>query len=187
MITLAPQSASGTSSAVALLPVHRTGVIAWVLRLAGLNALINGVGFGAFSIPAAWHLAHEHAVWYAYGNPTYGHGPFEDNMLGTTVPLLMAFFGSCLVLAVGGALLLVPRSSGIVVTVMGMISCAPFWWGFDLPLAWVNAAVITALLTLGSLAWLLMMLDQTLRLQPDSGDRRTSEQPRGPDDARRHG
>lgn len=168
-ITPAPGSMSGTSSGVAGLPVHRTGVMPWVLRLAGLNALANGVGFGAFSVPAAWHLTHEHAVWYASGNPTYGHGPFEDHGLGTTVPLLMAFFGSCLVLALGGALLLFPRSSGVVVTVAGIISCAPFWWGFDLPLAWVNAAVITALLALSSLVWLLRLLDQTVRRRPDAG------------------
>ncbi len=146
MNTPASGSASRALSAVAALPVHRTDVVTRVLRLAGLNALVNGLGFGAFSLPGAWHLAHEHAVWIANGKPTYGYGPFEDHGLSTTVPLLMAFFGSCLVLALGGALLLIPRSNGIVVTLAGLISCAPFWWGFDLPLAWVNAAVITSLL-----------------------------------------
>lgn len=131
------------------------GVVAWTLRLAGLNALLNGVGFGAFTLPAAWRLAHDGMVWRAFGMPTYGHGPFEDHGLETTVPLLLVFLGACVVLATGGALLLVPRVSGVVVTISGMVVCAPFWWGFDLPLAWVNAALTLGLLAVASALWLL--------------------------------
>ena len=47
----------------------------WALRFAGLRALVNAVGFGAFDVPAIWHLAHEHTVRNALDNPTYGHGP----------------------------------------------------------------------------------------------------------------
>jgi hypothetical protein len=64
--------------------------------------------------------------------------------------LLLAFFGACLVLAVRGALLVVQRSIGVVLTLAGMVMCAPFWWGFNLPLAWVNAAVIMILFALAS-------------------------------------
>ena len=119
-----------------------------MLRLAGLSALVNGAGFGAFDVPAMWHRAHHHTVWYAFGLPTYGNGPFEAHGFAVTVPVLMAFFGACLVLAIGGALLLVPRSIGVVFTLAGIVMCAPFWWGFNLPYAWLNAATILALLAM---------------------------------------
>jgi len=120
------------------------------LRLAGLCALVNGVGFGAFDIPAIWHFARDHEVWYSLGNPTYGDGPFEAHGISTTVPLLVAFLGACLVLAAGGALLVAARPVGIVVTLVGLGVCAPFWWGFALPFAWVSAALVLAIL---AVAW----------------------------------
>jgi hypothetical protein len=46
-------------------------------------------------------------------------------------------------------LLFWPRTSGIAVSAVGMLACAPFWWGFDLPLAWRNAAFVTTFLVLG--------------------------------------
>ena len=127
----------------------------WALRLAGLSALVNGVGFGAFDIPAMWHLAHDHEVWYAFGSPTYGNGPFEAHGITVTVPVLLAFLGSCLVLAIGGVILLVPRTIGVVITLGGLALCTPFWWGFDLPFAWINAATV---LVLVSLAWIAEMM-----------------------------
>jgi hypothetical protein len=129
-------------------PAHYSKPVVWTLRLAGLSALINGVGFGSFDIPATWHLAREHTVWYAFGLPTYGHGPFEDHGISATVPVLVAFFGACLVLAIGGALLVVPRLIGVVFTLAGIVLCAPFWWGFNLPFAWLNAAQILVLLAM---------------------------------------
>lgn len=129
----------------------------WALRLAGLNALVNGIGFGAFDVPAMWHFAHDHRVWYAppSGLPTYGDGPFAAHGIDTSVPLLAAFLGSCVVLAVGGGLLLVPRSIGVVTTLAGIVFCAPFWWGFDLPFAWLNAATVLVLLALAASSSLL--------------------------------
>ena len=44
----------------------------------------------------------------------------------------------------------VAASLGIVVSVVGMLLSAPFWWGFDLPFAWLNAAVVLTFLVL---AW----------------------------------
>ncbi len=37
----------------------------------------------------------------------------------------------------------------IAVSAVGMLLCAPFWWGFDLPFAWLNSAVVTTFLVLG--------------------------------------
>jgi hypothetical protein len=139
-------------------PGQLTASAVWALRLAGLSALLNGVGFGAFDVPAMWHLAHDHKVWNALGNPTYGNGPFEAHGITVTVPVLLAFLGSCLVLAIGGAILLVPRTIGVVITLCGIAMCAPFWWGFDLPFAWINAATV---LVLVSLAWAAEMMTRT--------------------------
>jgi hypothetical protein len=125
---------------------HLTAPVTGALRLAGLCAVVNGAGFGAFDIPAIWHAARDHEVWYAFGNPTYGNGPFEAHGITVTVPVLLAFLGSCLVLAIGGALLLVPRATGVVVTLAGIVMCAPFWWGFDLPFAWFSATTVLVLL-----------------------------------------
>ena len=135
-------------------PVHLNAATVWALRLAGIAALVNGGGFGAFDIPGTWHLAHDHEVWLADGNPTYGNGPFEAHGISVTVPVLLAFLGACLVLAIGGALLLVPRTTGVVFTLAGLLACAPFWWGFDLPFAWFSAASIVALLAMAWAAWM---------------------------------
>lgn len=124
----------------------------WALRLAGVSALVNGAGFGAFDIPAIWHLAREQRVWYAFGNPTYGNGPFEAHGIDVTVPVLVAFLGACLVLTIGGLLLLAPRPPGVVVTLAGLVLCAPFWWGFALPFAWISAATVLVLLAVAGVA-----------------------------------
>ena len=39
-----------------------------------------------------------------------------------------------------------PGPSGFAVVPLGMLLSAPFWWGFDLPLAWLNAAMVLPLL-----------------------------------------
>ena len=158
-------------------PVDRNGVVLWTLRLAGLHAVVNGAGFGAFTLPAAWHLAHDHTVWYAFQKPTYGRGPFEDHGIGTNVPLLLAFFGVCLALAIGGALLLVPRPSGVVLTLAGMVLCAPFWWGFDLPFAWVNAGVIAVLLALASAVQVIVLLGPAPRRSANARGTGNSKEP----------
>jgi hypothetical protein len=139
------------------------------LRLAGLGALVNGVGFGAFDVPAMWHFAHDHEVWLAQGNPTYGHGPFDAHGIPTSVPLLAAFLGSCVVLAIGGGLLVVPRSIGVVATLAGVVLCAPFWWGFDLPLAWPNAATVLLLLLLSAPAFSTRSVAHRIRADRDRG------------------
>ena len=165
---------------------HLSGSATWARRLAGSCALVNGVGFGGFDVPAMWHLAHDHQIWQADGNPTYGNGPFEAHGFSVTVLVQLAFFGACLVLAVGGALLLVPRTAGVVVTVAGLLMCAPFWWGFDLPFAWFSAVTILALIAVAGVAQLLTGLSPRC-----TSDR--SHHPhlpgagRGSDTAKRHG
>jgi hypothetical protein len=83
-------------------------------------------------------LGRGRGILYTFGNPTYGNGPFERIGVPTSVPLLAAFLAACLLQVVGGVLLLWPRRSGIVVSIAGLLLCAPFWWGFDLPFAWAQ-------------------------------------------------
>jgi hypothetical protein len=123
---------------------------AWCLRIAGANSIVNGLGFGGFAIPAIVSVGQGHGIIYTFGNPTYGNGPFERIGVPTTVPLLAGFLAACVVQVAGGVLLLWPRPSGIVVSVLGILLGAPFWWGFNLPFAWLNAAVV---LTFLALAW----------------------------------
>ena len=111
--------------------------------------MINGLGFGGFTIPAIWSVASGQGVLYAYGNPTYGYGPLYRLGVPSTVPLLAAFLIACAVLVAGGVLLLWPRPSGILITLIGILMCAPFWWGFDLALAWPNAALVITLIAIG--------------------------------------
>ena len=125
-----------------------TGRASWCLRVAGANGIVNGLGFGGFTIPAMVSVGQAHGILYTFGNPTYGNGPFERIEVPTSVPLLAAFLAACVVQVVGGVLLLWPRRSGIVVSIVGLLLCAPFWWGFDLPFAWLNAAVLLGLLVL---------------------------------------
>ena len=127
-----------------------TRLTAWCLRIAGANGIVNGLGFGGFAIPAIVSVGQGHGIIYTFGNPTYGNGPFEQIGVPTTVPLLAGFLAACAVQVVGGVLLLWPRPSGIVVSVVGILLGAPFWWGFNLPFAWLNAAVV---LTFLILAW----------------------------------
>ena len=154
---------------------HLTAPVTGALRLAGLCAVVNGAGFGAFDIPAIWHAARDHEVWYAFGNPTYGNGPFEAHGITVTVPVLLAFLGSCLVLAIGGALLLVPRATGVVVTLAGIVMCAPFWWGFDLPFAWFSATTVLVLLGIAWAAQVHTRSGPDSPRAPDRGDRTTSD------------
>jgi hypothetical protein len=148
---------SGPRDATTRAAPQYSAPVRWTLRLAGLSALINGVGFGAFDIPAMWHLARYGTVWNALGQPTYGHGRFEAHGFSVTVPVLAAFFVTCVVLAIGGGLLLIPSLTGVAFTLAGIVMCAPFWWGFNLPYAWINAATIVILL---ALAWALQRLSR---------------------------
>src|SRR5262249_61842207 len=79
-------------------------------------------------------------------------GPLDRPAVPATVlRLLAAFLAACLVPLVGGILLICLRPSGFVVMPAGMLLSAIFWWGFDLPFAWINAAIVLPLL---AAAWL---------------------------------
>jgi hypothetical protein len=118
-----------------------TGPAAWFVRFAGANSIVCPLGFGAFAVPAIVSVAQGHGIIYVFGNPTYGEGPLDQIGVPTTVPLLAAFMAACLVQFAGGGLLIWLRPSGFVVLPVGMLLSAVFWWGFDLPLAWLSTAL----------------------------------------------
>jgi hypothetical protein len=127
-----------------------TRLAAWFLRIAGVSGMANGLGFGGFAIPAIVSVSQGHGIFYTFGYPTYGNGPLEQIGVPTTAPLLAGFLAACVVQVIGGVLLLWPRPPGIVVSLVGMLLGATFWWGFSLPFAWLDAATV---LTFLILAW----------------------------------
>ena len=128
-----------------------TGPAAWFIRFVGVDGLIGPLGFGGFTIPAIISVAQGRGIIYVWGNPTYGDGPFERIGVPTTVLLLADFLAACLVQLVGAGLLIWLRPSGFIVMPAGMLLSAIFWWGFDLPLAWLGATLNLAFL---AAAWL---------------------------------
>lgn len=124
-----------------------TGPAAWFVRFAGVYGIVCPLGFGGYTIPSIVSVAQGHGIIYVWGNPPYGDGPLEHTGVPTTLLLLLAgFLAACLVQLAGGVLLIWLRPAGFVVLPVGMLLSAIFWWGFDLPLAWRNAATVLPLL-----------------------------------------
>jgi hypothetical protein len=71
----------------------------------------------------------------------------------TLLLLLAAFLAACLVQLAGSILLICLQPSGFVVMPAGMPLSAIFWWGFDLPFAWINAAIELPLLAAARLVY----------------------------------
>jgi hypothetical protein len=131
-----------------------TGPAAWFVRFAGAYGIVCPAGFGGFTIPSIVSVAQGHSIIYVWGNPAYA-APLERTGAPATVLLLLAgFLAACLVQLAGGVLLICLRPSGFVVLPAGMLLSAIFWWGFDLPLAWLNAATVLPLL---AAAWLVYL------------------------------
>jgi hypothetical protein len=129
-----------------------TGPAAWFIRFTGANGIVCPLGFGGFTIPSMMSVAQGHNIIDVWGSyPPYA-APLERTDVPATVLLLLAaFLAACLVQLVGGILLICLRPSGFVVMPAGMLLSAIFWWGFDLPFAWINAAIVLPLL---AAAWL---------------------------------
>ena len=49
-----------------------TRQVAWCLRIAGANGIVNGLGFGGFAIPAIVSVGQGHGI-IGFGDG--GHGP----------------------------------------------------------------------------------------------------------------
>jgi hypothetical protein len=153
----------GTGAATGRERPRVTGPAAWLVRFAGLNGLICPLGFGAFTIPSFLSVAGGSGIVYVWGSQygdhvpgtPYGAAPLELTATRATVLLLMAaFLAACAVQLAGGILLLLLRPSGFVVLPAGMLLSSVFWWGFDLPLAWLSTALdIPVLVAAGLVYW----------------------------------
>jgi hypothetical protein len=136
------------------------GPAAWLVRFAGAYGMICPLGFGAFTIPSILSVARGSGIVYVWGTQysdhvwgqPYGNAPLEQTGTRATVLLLMAaFVAACVVQLAGGILLILLRRSGFAVLLAGMLLSSVFWWGFDLPLAWLNTATLLPIL---AAAWL---------------------------------
>src|SRR5437667_5465923 len=61
------------------------------LRAAAVLFFVDGLGFGAFAVPAIIRAIQHRPVPIVFGFPAYGGGPFERVGLKPSVPLLAAF------------------------------------------------------------------------------------------------
>jgi hypothetical protein len=120
-------------------------------RTAAVLAWIPGVGFGLFAVPAIWYFAQYHSVWVFLGYPTYGHGPFEDVGIRTSLPLMVSFLLVCLAEVVVGWMLWREHAKAPLLALALLPIEFAFWIGFSLPAGPLlglarTAAVLTALL-----------------------------------------
>ncbi len=139
-----------------------TGPAAWLVRFAGLNSIVCPLGFGAFTLPSIVSVAWGSGLVYVWGTQygdhvegtPYGSAPLELTATRATVLLLMTgFIAACLVQLAGGILLIGLRPAGFAVVPAGMLLSAVFWWGFDLPLAWLSAALDLPVLIVAGLVY----------------------------------
>jgi hypothetical protein len=138
------------------------GPAAWFVRFAGAYSMICPLGFGAYTVPSIFSAARGNGpiyvwVWgtkpsdHVLGQP-YGIAPLEQTAARATVLLLLAaFLAACAIQLAGGILLILLRPAGFAVLPAGMLLSAIFWWGFDLPLAWLATATLLPIL---AAAWL---------------------------------
>jgi hypothetical protein len=103
------------------------------LRTAAVLAAVPGIGFGVFGVLGLLHLVREGRVWYAFGYPTYGGGPFEQVGLPASVPLLGAFVVVCAGEVVAAVLLWRGRPAGVRLSWVLLPVELVFWIGFALP------------------------------------------------------
>lgn len=104
-----------------------------MMRVAAVCSWILSLGFGLPCVYAIWYFAEYGAVWTFLGYPTYGHGPFEDIGLRTSVPLLSVFLLVCVAECVAGWLLWRRRPAGPRLALALLPLEFAFWIGFALP------------------------------------------------------
>jgi hypothetical protein len=118
------------------------------IRIAAVLSVVNGLGFGLFTVPAARYLLEHRELPRMFGFPLFGGGFYETFGIEPFVVLLVAFLlVSILEVVVGGLLWNGERSGGILALVLLPVG-AVFWLGFALPLPPLSALLRTALIVL---------------------------------------
>lgn len=121
-----------------------------MFRAAAVLCWLLAAGFGLPGIPAIAHVARGEGLWYFMGFPAYGHGPFEQIGIPTTVPLLVAFLLVAVAEVVAGVLLWIGRRAGAVLAHILRPIELVFWIGFALPFGPVIGLARTVLIVLAA-------------------------------------
>jgi hypothetical protein len=121
-------------------------------RVAGVLALLLGLGFGLPGIYGTWYFAEHGQVWTFLDLPTYGDGPFEEIGIDTSVLLLLAFLLVCVAEIVLGWWLWSGHSGNRAFAALLLPVELVFWIGFALPFGPVVGVVRTALVLVGGRA-----------------------------------
>lgn len=83
-----------------------------------------------------------------FGFPAYGGGPFEQNGVRTTIPIVVGFLVVGLLEGLAGWLLWTGRVAGGILALALLPFGAVYWWGFALPYPPLAAIVTTVLIVL---------------------------------------
>jgi hypothetical protein len=118
--------------------------------VAGVIAILTGLGFGIPGILGARYFAQHNAVWTFMGFPTYGGGPFERFGLQSSVPLLVSFVVVSALEVILGTFMLFGVNGALWSSLALLPIELAYWYGFALPLGFVfgllrTIAVIIAL------------------------------------------
>ena len=98
-----------------------------------MQAWLGGLGFGIPCVYGIYYFAEHGAIATVMGFPAYGGGPFEDVGVTTSVPLLGAFLGVCVLECVAGWWLWMGRRAGRSLSWALLPAEGVFWIGFALP------------------------------------------------------
>lgn len=121
-----------------------------MIRLAGLFALLVGLGFGIPGVFGVRHFASTGQVWQFMGFPTYGDGPFVSAGLKTSIWLLVGFVIVCAAEVVVGLTLVAGWGPALWIQFALLPFELAYWWGFGLPFGFLFGAarVVVAVLAL---------------------------------------
>jgi hypothetical protein len=117
-------------------------------RLAGVFALLAGLGFGVPGVFGVLHFASTGQVWQFMGFPTYGDGPFVRVGLTTSVLLLLGFVVVCAAEVVVGLSLVAGWATALWIQFALLPFELAYWWGFGLPFGFVFGAARVAVAVL---------------------------------------
>jgi hypothetical protein len=119
--------------------------VALSIRAASILFWLVAAGFGLPCVLAIRSLLAGGGIAYIFGFPAYGGGPFEQYGLYTTIPLVAGFLVVCILEGVAGWLLWGGHRTGAILGLLLLPVGAAYWWGFDLPIPPIIAAVRTAI------------------------------------------
>ena len=101
------------------------------MRAAAVLAWVAGLGFGIPAAIGTVYFARHHEVWFFWGFPTNGNGPFVDWGIPNSTGIQAAFVAVCAAEVALGILLW--RGRGRILSLVLLPVELLFWIGFALP------------------------------------------------------